>query len=96
MTSSQGTVSSTIMTILLELDQRTRSGKMSLWIKSTHISQSLAIFSWPASGDRHLARFFSPFLKKDCVFFKVLLAFWGMVFVDTLLVSTAAAEHFGT
>ncbi len=104
--SSHGTVSSTIKTCRQDLDQRTRSGrrlvtgisggKVSLWLKSTRISQSWARFSGHKSGDDRLVERFSPSRTKDVSWWKVVWASRGMALTVTLLLSSVTARHFST
>ncbi len=106
MASSHGTVSSTIKTCRRDLDQRTRSGrrlvaaisggKVSLWFKSTRISQSRAGFTGHKSGDDRLIERFSPSRTKDVGWRKVVWASRGMAFTVTLLLSSVIARHFST
>ena len=64
---------------------------MSLWSRSTHISQSLAAFSGHESGGEGLETSFSPYSMKDIRCGNAVSAYRGMAWVDTLLHSRSAA-----
>lgn len=88
-----------------KLDQRTRfgcssvtaisGGKLSLWFRLTHISQSLAIVRhvW---GGTSLVCCFAPFRLKDVRYGKVVWKLSGMALVDSLLCSSVEAKHLST
>lgn len=106
MASSYGTVSLMMKTRRQDLDQRTRSGrrlvaavsggKVSLWLRSTCISQSQAAFRGPESKGAGLVRRFSPSWMKVIFRAKVVWAFRGKALVVTLLFPSPAAKHLST
>lgn len=99
--SSQGTISSTMKTHWQEFDQKTRSvcrlviaildGKVSLWLRSTHISQSLAEFSRHKLGGKKLAPSLSSSWMKNGSCGTIV---WPLVF--NLLCSGSAVKHLNT